>query len=374
MVHPPATPAAATSAPSVTNCRNRRRRPAPSAIRSPTSPARVLDRARTRPATFEQATSRIPTARLRRIPSGRAKACRNPETPDRPSNTASVIVRRRACSVGGRPVVARRDPLLLVTVERRLESGGQLRPRHAGSQPGDQAKRPERRVGKHVRVEGGDGAPEIDEGPGFDAAEAGASDAQNGLRASVEKQRLSDHRGCAAEPADPVVVTEHDAGPRRRNVVVGRGEQAARRRHDPEDVERIRRDELRDDRLGRSGAALHPDLGAVRIVEQSDPRGRRRRVLQCVVERIAEEVAVAGGCARLGGRTGGRECDQAVRLRHRQRPQHRGIDEGEDRSGGAGRQADGHDRRQREGRPSQEAAPCVPDVLHRGFQYGRRLD
>ena len=155
---------------------------------------------------------------------------------------------------------------------------------------------------------------------------------------SFNHQRRTDHRFLAAVGRLPGVMTEHDDGRRRRRVVVSR-EQAAAEGTDTERREVVARNVFGSQRTcrGVDPRAANAQCRAARL------KGRQlielgRLSLQPLEQRKREQAPAALRAAIDAAVIAVADAIEALRIRHGQRPQHDGVDEGKDRGRAANAQ------------------------------------
>ena len=255
---PSAPPTAASSTLSVSSCRTRRARPAPSARRIAISRCRTDERASSRFATFAQAMSSTqPTAASSVSSAGRTSPTRS---------SCSGITRSAQPVPAG--IVGR---ILRAALGERVDALLRERRRHAGLQPAEGALQHERaadRLRRKRRREPAGRRPHLDVGRGAAPrmAERLRRDADDRIHVVVDADPLAEDVRIAAEAPLPQRVADDgdlgDAGLR-----VGRAEHAADLGADAEHREVVRVDERRLDALGLVGLgqvrADRPDAGDV---------------------------------------------------------------------------------------------------------------
>ena len=340
-------PAAATMRLSVASCRNSRTRPAPSAVRSPSSRTRRSESASARLATLAQARRRIssvdaPSARS----SGRLSAV---------SSSWSDAVR----PVRPREPVASWSPAcaLLNDSATVLTSAVARFDRRAAGEASEHPQRGERamalpwvRLGARPERAGGRGHVDVARDR---VLRKRRQHADHRVRPVVHPQHAADHAGVAAELRLPVLVAQDEDG-LRADVVIARAEGAAQERPHAEHVEEVGR--------------YHCGLDPVRfvLVQQHE---RHRVVLDQVADRRQARAIVIQLLDRDAGvghvRCGRRLLDehQLVALREGQRREQDAANHGEHRGVRADAEREHADRRGRVAGRAAKRPTAEADVL-----------
>ena len=333
---PMAPPAIASMALSVSSCRMRRRRPAPSAARIAISDCRDAARASIRFATLAQAISSTrPTA---------------------PSSTSSAVrVSPMMCSRERRD---READVGIALGELRLQPsrdgrdvGRRAIRRYARLQPPDDLDVPGTAVlhAEHLVV--------LDRRPQLHARrvrEAGGQNADDHVRLAVEREHAPDRRGAGAEPLLPELMTEqHDAGAARFVLLWAK--------RAPEDWLHAQHAEQ---------ARAH--LSAVQPHRFTDARQRhpervaRGNIGQRVVLRADVEKVRRGHHGLVTVPRQMEYADELVRPVIRQRFEQDAVHDREDGAVGPDAERQRDERHDREGRRLPEATERVDDVLAHG--------
>ncbi len=185
--------------------------------------------------------------------------------------------------------------------------------------------------------------------------------ADHGHRRGIDRDPLADDLPVAAERALPQAVAEHDRARVARAILLAR-EQAAHGRLHADGLQQ-RPDDVGGRHAHRHGSAgdRRPALGPgadrlerLGLLAQLDVLGRRDREA-LVAHPAAEELAV--------------QADQPVRLRVGQRLQDHRVDDRKNHRVGADRDAERHDRDQRQGRILEHHPQREADVLQQGVHW-----
>jgi len=346
---------AAISALSVSICRTRRRRVAPSADRT------AISRRRGRGPGEQQV--------------GHVRACDEQHESDNghqdAADASGDTAERRRHELQwqrGRHQV----PIGVGIVRRELlsehrEVGVDLRRCDAGTDAADTEdpvhaalRQVQRRTGGRMHREG---RPQIREEPGEQAGEAWRRDADDGEHAAVERERLIDDAGIGPEPLRPHRVRQDDDRRRGRGPILVGQEAAPERRADAEDRKEVGGDDRAAHRFALAAMVPH-EIG--RFAAERAHLGEDAIVvaIELVVGIRELHVAADAGAAR---RVVLPDLAQARGIRDGRRLQQERVDERED--GGVGGDADGEreHRNRREAAVVDEHANRVSKIPTEGF-------
>ena len=230
---PMALPLSASTNPSVSNCRIRRRRLAPSDRRMPISLTRAAARASSRLPMFAHATSHTSSN-----PAEMADAAANgPTESDRPGREAN-------CGPGHDDAAWAHAVGQHELAAQEVQFGASLFARGAGRQPsGDVDAAGDRWIVRLQLRRRGHGEKQLLAVGGLRAREVAGRDADDRERHLVDANVGADDGRVAAKVTLPVVVRQHRDGLRASRSIVVRAEAASRRDADSQHVEEVSGDE-----------------------------------------------------------------------------------------------------------------------------------
>ncbi len=218
------------------------------------------------------------------------------------------------------------------------------------------------------------GSQNVDKLARFDAEESLARHADDGICFPPDLHRAAQYARIGLKTPRPIIVTDDRNRMAPGNAIFVGGEHATQGRRNSQDVERLSRNELPHGLFDRRIGIGDLNLDLLRPTEKSQSRGISRGGPKLEVERIAEGFILSGRVASWFVDFGQGEPEQAIRLGHRQRPQHGRIDDGIDRSIGADGQSKRQNRSDGKCRALEQSSPGVAKVLQRAFEYCRQPD